>query len=48
MSNSALIMMITWCALVTCMMLYCFYRVLNAKKKAEEDSYSDNDEHMGI
>ena len=43
MTTSGLIMMLTWCGIVTIMTGYFFYKVLTAKKKKEPDSYTDND-----
>ena len=46
MSTSALITMLSVQITVTCITLYFFYKVLTAPKKAEPDSYSDNDDDL--
>lgn len=43
MSTGALVMMISWCGVVTLVTGYFFYRVLTAKKKDEPDSFTEND-----
>ena len=43
MTTSGLIMMLTWCGIVTFMAGYFLYRVITAKKKDEPDSFKDND-----
>ncbi len=43
MTTSGLILMLSWCGIVTFFTIYFFYKVLTTKKKDEPDSYSDND-----
>ncbi|MBF8961644.1 MAG: hypothetical protein LPK07_05840 [Hymenobacteraceae bacterium] len=46
MNTSALVVMLSTILLVTGLMSYFFYRVLNAPPKPEPDSYLDNDDEI--
>lgn len=46
MNTSALIIMLTTMSLVTGLMIYFFFRVVNAPPKPEPDSYLDNDDEV--
>ena len=44
MNTSALVVMLTTLTLVTGLMIYFFFRVVNTPPKPEPDSYLDNDD----
>ncbi|WP_297333794.1 hypothetical protein [Flavobacterium sp.] len=44
MKTEAIITMVVAQGIVTCFMVYFFYRVLTTKPKPEPDSYTDNDD----
>jgi hypothetical protein len=46
MNTSALIIMLTTMSLVTGLMIYFFFRVINTPSKPEPDSYLDNDDEL--
>ncbi|WP_165838130.1 hypothetical protein [Pontibacter arcticus] len=46
MNTSALVVMLTTLSLVTGLMLYFFYRVLNTPPKPEPDSFLGNDDDL--
>lgn len=47
MNTSALVVMLTTILVVTGLMLYFFWRVINTPPKPEPDSYLDNDDEVG-
>jgi len=46
MNTPALIMMISVEAVITCLTVWFFYKVLTIKPKPEPDSFSENDEEQ--